>query len=86
MGLVLKNTTIDTYFRFLTRLDINSKKRLIVKLTESIEREDKSKIDLNSLCGSWEDSRSSDEINRDIKMSRAEKKTQLTCNEMPTRL
>ena len=37
MRIALKNTTIDKYFGFLTKLDNISKKRLIVKLTESIE-------------------------------------------------
>jgi len=73
MGITLKNTTIDKYFSFLTRLDNSSKKRLIVKLTESIEVKEKSSFDLRSLFGAWEDKRSSDEIISDIKKSRVEK-------------
>lgn len=74
MSLALKDTTIDKYFGFLVRLDDATKKRLIVKLTESIEIKEKNHHDLASLYGAWEDSRSSDEIINDIKNSRVEKK------------
>ena len=70
MSLALKNSTIDKYFGFLTRLDNVTKKRLIVKLTESIEVKEKNTFDLASLYGAWEDSRSSDEIIDDIRNSR----------------
>lgn len=77
MSLVLKNTTIDKYFGFLTRLDNITKKRLIIKLTESLEVKDKNDSDLASLYGAWEDSRSSDEIIDDIRNSRIEKKSSI---------
>lgn len=77
MSIALKNTTIDKYFGFLIRLDNSSKKRLIVKLTESIEVKEKKNFDLKSLFGAWEDSRTSDEIISDIKSSRVEKKTSI---------
>ena len=67
------NKTIDKYFGFLTRLDNNSKKRLIIKLTESIEIKEDNSFNLNSLFGAWEDTRDSDEIIRDIRESRVEK-------------
>ena len=73
MSLALTNTTIDKYFGFLTKLDNVSKKKLIVKLTESIEVKEESDFDLGSLYGAWEDSRSSDEIIKDIKDSRINK-------------
>ncbi|MCB9034411.1 MAG: hypothetical protein H6553_11270 [Chitinophagales bacterium] len=73
MGIALKNTTIDKYFSFLSRLDNISKKRLIVKLTESIEVKEREPFDLKSIYGEWEDTRSSDEIINDIKNSRVEK-------------
>lgn len=73
MGLALKNTTIDKYFGFLSRLDNVSKKRLIVKLTESIEVEEKNNFNLKGLYGAWKDSRTSDEIINDIRNSRVEK-------------
>ncbi len=75
MRITLKNSTIDKYFGFLTRLDNSSKKRLIVKLTESIEVRELKPFDLKSLHGAWEDSRTSDEIISDIRNSRVEKKS-----------
>ncbi|SHI93171.1 hypothetical protein SAMN05444280_10847 [Tangfeifania diversioriginum] len=73
MSLILTNSTIDKYFGFLTRLDNISKKKLIVKLTESIEVKEETDFDLASLYGAWEDSRSSDEIIKGIRDSRVEK-------------
>ena len=73
MSLALTNTTIDKYFGFLTKLDNVSKKKLIVKLTESIEVKEESNFDLASLYGAWEDQRSSDEIIKEIRDSRIEK-------------
>ncbi len=73
MGLVLGDNTINKYFSFLTKLDNLTKKKLIVKLTESMEFDKKEKFDLKSVCGNWEDNRSSDEIIADIKTARIEK-------------
>lgn len=73
MGVDITNKTIDKYFGFLTRLDNNSKKRLIIKLTESIEIKEDNSFNLNSLFGAWEDTRDSDEIIKDIRESRVEK-------------
>lgn len=73
MSLVLTNKTIEKYFGFLTKLDNVSKKKLIIKLTESLEIHETSDFELASLFGKWEDSRSSDEIIRDIRDSRMDK-------------
>ncbi len=73
MGLTLTNSTIDKYFGFLSRLDNSSKKKLIAKLTESIEDKKEVKIRLKDLSGAWEDSRDSDEIINEIKNSRVNK-------------
>ena len=73
MSLILTNSTIEKYFGFLTKLDNISKKKLIVKLTESIEVKEEKDFDLVSLYGAWEDFRSSDEIIKDIRDSRVEK-------------
>ncbi len=67
MGLALTNKAIDKYFGFLIRLDNNTKKKLIAKLTESIKRTDNKNFDLSSLYGAWEDSKDSDEIITEIK-------------------
>jgi hypothetical protein len=74
MGLALTNKTIEKYFGFLSRLDNESKKKLIVKQTESIEEKGKSGIELKDLSGAWVDSRSSDEIIHEIRNSRVEKR------------
>ncbi len=73
MGLALRDNTINKYFGFLTKFDNSTKKKLIIKLTESIEVENTNEFDLKSICGAWEDHRSSDEIIMDIKKSRVEK-------------
>ncbi len=73
MGISLTNKAIDKYFRLLSRLDNSSKRKLIVKLTESIEVKDEKDFNLRDLYGAWEDSRDSDEIIKEIKESRVEK-------------
>ena len=70
--LAINNKIIDKYFGFLVRLDNNSKKRLIIKLTESIETEKVEEVDLELLYGAWEDNRSSYEIIKEIRDSRIE--------------
>jgi len=53
-------------------LDNLSKKKLIIKLTESLEIKEE-KIDLKTLFGAWEDNKDSDEIIKEIRESRVEK-------------
>ena len=72
-SLTLTNNTLDNFFSFLWNLDNNSKKRLIIKLTESIETATEPPFDLRSLFGAWEDTRDSDEIIRQIRGTRVEK-------------
>ncbi|MDO5509099.1 MAG: hypothetical protein Q4F57_00245 [Weeksellaceae bacterium] len=74
MSLALSNETIDRYFGFLKRLDNVTKKRLIVKLTESIDVKEKESFNLASLYGAWEDTRTSEQIIKDIRESRVDKK------------
>ncbi|PIQ35079.1 MAG: hypothetical protein COW63_02040 [Bacteroidetes bacterium CG18_big_fil_WC_8_21_14_2_50_41_14] len=73
MSLALSNSTIEKYFGFLTKLDNFSKKKLIIKLTESIELNEDKNFKLDSLYGAWEDSRSSDDIIKEIRDSRVDK-------------
>ena len=73
-GLALNSRTLDRYFRHLKRLDNNSKKGLIIKLTESLEFESSSSEGLNHLFGAWEDSRDSYSIIKDIYDSRIDSK------------
>lgn len=53
MGIALTNNIIDKYFGFLKKLDGVSKKKLIVKLTESFEVKEDKEFDLNRLYGAW---------------------------------
>jgi hypothetical protein len=73
MSIALTNNTIDKFFGYLTKLDNASKKKLIIKLTESIEVNDHNDFDISKLYGAWVDSRSSDAIIKDIRDSRVEK-------------
>jgi hypothetical protein len=49
--LALSNNTIDKYFGYLRKLDNNSKKKLIINLTESIETNEDKPFDLKSIYG-----------------------------------
>ena len=61
--LAINNKILEKYFRFLAKFDNNSKKRLIIKLTESIETgEDPNKSEFNKLFGAWIDKKSAEEI------------------------
>ena len=71
-SLALNNKTLDKYFGFLRKLDNSTKKRLIIKLTESLEFNDNKAFDLDSIYGSWEDSKDSDTIIKEIRDSRIE--------------
>jgi hypothetical protein len=64
--LTVTNRTIDKYFGFLRKWDNNSKKRLIIKLTESIDIKEEDSFDLKSIYGAWEDSKDSDDIIKTI--------------------
>jgi hypothetical protein len=68
--LALSNNTIDKYFGYLRKLDNNSKKKLIISLTESIETNEDKPFDLKSLYGAWDDPIDSDEIINQIRESR----------------
>lgn len=69
-SLALNNKTLDKYFGFLRKLDNSSKKRLIIKLTESLEFSENRMFDLKSIYGLWEDSKDSDTIIKEIRDSR----------------
>ena len=71
---------MSLYFRWLKKflqlpeVEFNSsKKRLIIKLTKSIEDKKEVKIRLKDLSGAWEDARDSDEIINEIRNSRVDK-------------
>jgi hypothetical protein len=69
-SIAITDRTLEKYFSFLSKLDNNSKKKLIIKLTESLEIKEDTSFDLTSVYGTWEDSRDSDEIIREIRNSR----------------
>ena len=71
-SLTLNNKTLEKYFNLLKGLDNPSKKKLIIKLTESLEVKEE-QVDLRMLFGGWEDSRDSDAIIEQIRESRMEK-------------
>jgi len=71
-NLTLNNKTLEKYFGMLRDLDNLSKKKLIIKLTESLETKEE-KVDLKTLFGAWEDNKDSDEIIKEIRESRVEK-------------
>lgn len=72
-ALTVSNIILDKYFRFLKILDVKSKKRLIVKLEESIDSNSNEVFNLTSLFGAWEDNKDSDAIINQIRSSRVEK-------------
>jgi len=72
-SIAINKKLIDNHFRFLKNLYTDSKKRLIVRLTESIDISSK-KDKLDKLFGAWKDSRDAEEIIRDIEGSRTSSK------------
>ncbi len=68
--IAINNKSIDIFFKFLSKMDTNSKKKLIIKLTESIGNSKKNKNNIKNLFGSWVDNRESDLINKEIRDSR----------------
>lgn len=70
--LSLNSAVLERYFSFLKRFDNDTKKKLIIKLTNSLQLESKKPIDLSTLFGAWQDDRSTQEIINDIRISRVE--------------
>ncbi|PZX13684.1 hypothetical protein LX69_02542 [Breznakibacter xylanolyticus] len=68
--LTITDTTIEKYFSFLNKLDNNSKKRLIMKLSESLHKREHSSFNIENIYGAWEDTRDSDEIIKEIQETR----------------
>ncbi len=65
--LALNNKTLEQYFGFLNKLDNNSKRKLIIKLTESLDLSEKKTFDLASIYGAWEDTKDADAIIKEIR-------------------
>ncbi|OBX26483.1 hypothetical protein LX77_00955 [Gelidibacter algens] len=73
-SLTISKKILDKYFGYLKNLDNNAKKKLIIKLTKSLETKSEKKFEIASVFGAWEDERTSDEIISEIKSSRVEKR------------
>jgi hypothetical protein len=71
-NLTLNKKTLEKYFGLLKSLDNLSKKKLIIKLTESLDIKEE-KVEIRTLFGGWEDDKDSDEIIKEIRESRIEK-------------
>ena len=70
MSLAFENRIVNSYFRIMKNWDTESKKDLIIKLTNSINDKNVNKHDFSSCFGVWDDDRSADEIIDDIRNSR----------------
>ena len=73
-SLATNNSTLNKYFGILKDLDVDSKKNLIIELTKSIHSKPKTILNLSKIYGSWQDSRTADEIIKEIENSRYNKK------------
>lgn len=73
-GFTLSNKMLERYFNVLSHLDNTSKKALIAKLNQSMEKEETREGNIKHLFGAWQDKRSSDEIVKDIQNSRVNSK------------
>lgn len=69
-SITITERTLDKYFSFLRRLDIATRKKLIERLSDSINAEEEGTVDISALFGAWKDARSSDEIVREIQDAR----------------
>lgn len=70
-SITLNNSSLKRYIDLFRNLDLTSKKKIIVGLTESINETNMPvSNNLSSIFGAWEDSRDSDEIINDIKSTR----------------
>ena len=70
MSLAFEKNNVNSYFRLMKNWDTESKKDLIIKLTQSINNKTEDNHDFSSCFGAWDDERSSDEIIDDIRNSR----------------
>lgn len=67
---MIGNKLVDIYFRFMKNWDNETKKNLIIKLTQSIDSENTKQRDFSSCFGAWDDNRTAEEIIEDLKADR----------------
>ena len=65
-----ENRKVENFFRFMRNWDNESKKYLIIKLTQSIRTETEKERDFSSCFGAWIDDRTADEIIEDLRADR----------------
>ena len=70
MQTMIGNKLVDIYFRFMKNWDNETKKNLIIKLTQSIDSENTKQRDFSSCFGAWDDNRTAEEIIEDLKADR----------------
>lgn len=70
MRTAFKKNKVNSYFSLMKSWDLESKKDLIIKLTQSINDQSEDNHDFSSCFGAWDDERSADEIINDIRSSR----------------
>lgn len=70
MQTAIGNRKVDNYFQFMRNWDNESKKSLIIKLTQSIGIETEKERDFSSCFGAWVDDRTADEIIEELRADR----------------
>ncbi len=70
MHTTIGNRKVDNYFQFMRNWDNESKKNLIIKLTQSIGIKTEKERDFSSCFGAWVDDRTADEIIEDLRADR----------------
>jgi hypothetical protein len=65
---------VDNYFRYTRNWDTNAKKKLIIKLTASIEAEKIEENDFASFYGAWDDNRTAEDIINELRADRVNSK------------
>ena len=66
----MENRKVDNYPQFMQNWNNESKKNLIIKLTQSIGVETEKERDFSSCFGAWVDNRTTDEVVEDIRAAR----------------
>ena len=74
MNSVIENRIVESYFKLMKNWDNETKKKLMIKLTQSMDAKDNKKRVFSSCFGAWEDTRTADEIIQDIRADRVNSK------------
>jgi hypothetical protein len=74
MAAIIERKIVNSYFKLMKNWDNESKKDMIIKLTESIDDNNNDRFDFSMCFGAWEDLRSADEIINEIRSDRVNNK------------